>query len=191
MTDDDDLGTTYDLDAWAAPAPSAGLADRVVAQLRRPPAVVAIEPEPTSSPRRWWVIGGITGVLAAAVIAVIVVGGMKRAPGADSGAVIADRARSVELGDSHVQLDPGAELTWERDGTRVRAVLRKGAATFTVAGDDTFVIDGASLASVEATGASLRMEAKMNLSDARVIGASAVTAAASNKRNVLIMRDLP
>jgi len=181
MSDDDDLGTTYDLDAWAPPAPSAGLADAVIARLRQPPAVVAIEPETSAAaPKaaRRLIAGGIAGALAAAVIAVVVVGAQRREAAPSSGAVIADRARSLAFGDSRVQLDPGAELTWERDGSRVRAVLRQGAATFSVADDDTFVIDGASLASVEATGASLRMEANMNPSDARVIGTSTVTAAA-------------
>jgi len=179
MSDDDDLRTTYDLEAWAPPAPSGSLADAVIARLRQPPAVVAIEPEdaPTRR-RRWHLAGGLAGALAAAVVAVVVVGSLKRAPGVGSGTIIADTARSVELGESRVQLDPGAELAWERAGDRVRAVLRRGSATFSVAGEDTFEIDGAALASVTASGASLRMEAKMNLSDARVIGASAVTAAA-------------
>lgn len=196
MTDDEDLGKTYDLDAWAAPAPSSSLADGVIARLRQPPAVVAIEPEAGRRSRRWWfarpgapgraaspkatrrwIAAALAGTLAVAATIALVAGGMTRAPDSGGGAVIADKARSVELGDSHVQLDPGAELTWERAGHRVRAVLRKGAATFSIAGDDTFLIDGASLASVEATGASLRMEANMTASDPRVIGASAVTAA--------------
>ena len=70
-------------------------------------------------------------------------------------------------------------MRWQREGRADlgRAAARRGA--WRVDGDDTLVIDaGAAVASVEASGASLRVEVQMNLSDARVIGASAVTAAA-------------
>ncbi len=71
-----------------------------------------------------------------------------------------------------------SRLAWRRERGALIVDQHRGVAAWRVA-DDTLRIDaGAGVASVEATGASLRVEVHMQLSDARVIGASAVTAAA-------------
>ncbi len=174
MRDDDDL-SDYDLSAWEVPPPSKGLADAVIARATQPGAVAATENPGERPVRRWWI--GVVGVSVAAALA-FAVWGIQRAPKNGAGDVIATNAQLVELGDSSVQLDPGTELHWKRDEHRVTIAQPRGAASFTIHGDDTFAIDaGAMVASVEASGASLRVEVTMNVSDARVIGASALTAA--------------
>ncbi len=174
--DDDDALADYDLSAWDVPPPSPGLADAVISRAKQPVGVAATE-DPIGKPvRRWW----IGGVVAAGVAATLAVGlwGLQRAPQDGGGDVVATHAQLVELGPSSALLDPGAEMHWRRDKHRMTVTQPRGAASWTIHGDDTFVIDaGAMVASVEASGASLRVEVTMNVSDARVIGASALTAA--------------
>lgn len=176
MRDDDDVLADYDLDSWEVPPPPAGLVDAVIARAKQPAAVGAAE-DPSDKPvRRWWIGGVIVAGLAAA--GAFVLWGTQRAPKDGGGDVVATRAQLVELGPSRAQLDPGAELHWRRDKHRLTATQPRGTASWTVHGDDTLVIDaGAMVASVEASGASLRVEVKMNISDSRVITASALTAA--------------
>jgi hypothetical protein len=173
--DNDDTLAGYDLSAWEAPAPAAGLAEAVVARVTQPAPVGAMDPGERPV-RRWWIAGAIGAVAAAGVA--FSAWGIRRAPANGEGDVVATTAKHVELGPSTAELDPGTQIHWRRDKHRVAIAQARGAATWRVGGDDTMVIDaGATMASVEATGASLRVEVKMNLSDARVIGASAVTAA--------------
>ncbi len=176
MRDDDDVLADYDLSAWEAPPPSPGLADVVIARAKQGAPVVAAD-HPVEKPvRRWWIGAAITIGIAAALA--FALWGTQRAPKDGAGDVVAAHAQLVELGRSSAQLDPGTELHWRRDKHRVTVAQPRGAASWTIHGDDEFVIDaGAMVASVEASGASLRVEVTMNVSDARVIGASALTAA--------------
>lgn len=173
---DDELLADYDLSAWEVPPPSPGLADAVITRVREPASARAAV-EPGERPvRRWWIAGGIAVVVAAGIA--LALWGIQRAPNNGEGEVIADKAQSLDLGASSARLDPGAQVHWRRNRHAVTASQPRGAVSWTVGGGDTLVIDaGAMVASVEATGASLRVEVQMNLSDARVIGASAVTAA--------------
>jgi hypothetical protein len=76
------------------------------------------------------------------------------------------------------ELDAGAQVKWQRHGRLLDVEQPEGAAAGRVAGDQQVRLDaGAMVASVEATGASLRVEVSMNATDARVLGASALTAA--------------
>jgi len=177
MTDHDDNPLAgIDLAAWQPPAPGDRLADAVVARMREPvPAVPAVETGGATSGRRWWLIAGIAAAIAAA--AVFGMRGLVRAPRDGHGTVAATQPSHLDLGASSAELEAGAEVTWRRDGHRLVVSQPRGIATWRIADDDELVIDaGATVASVEAHGASLRVEVKMNLSDARVIGASAVTA---------------
>jgi tetratricopeptide (TPR) repeat protein len=175
---DDDLD--FDLSAWEAPAPPAGIADGVVERMRE---AVAASPmthliQTVPSRRRWWIAGGAVGLAAAAALAILLLGG-KRPDESGHGSIVAKRAQHLELGGVTGDLDPGVELTWDRDGNGLRVVQRRGSVMWKVDGDDHLVIDaGAAVASVEASGASLRVEVHMNQSDARLIGVSGVTAAA-------------
>ncbi|HSK04569.1 MAG TPA: hypothetical protein VK932_25125 [Kofleriaceae bacterium] len=93
--------------------------------------------------------------------------------------MFAARASHLGLGPSSAELDPGAEVRWRRDGRRIEVAQPRGGVLWRAGEGDTLVIDaGAAVASVEAHGASLRVEVQMNLSDARMIGVSAATAAA-------------
>ncbi len=173
---DDEISSDYDLSAWEVPPPSAGLAEAVIARVREPASAAAAVDASEKTTRRWWIAGGIAAVVAAAVA--FALWGIQRAPKNGEGDVVAAVAQPLALGASSAQLDPGAQIHWRRDQHTVAVTQARGAASWSVSDDDTFVIDaGAMVASVEATGASLRVEVKMNLSDARVIGASAVTAA--------------
>ena len=163
-----------DFSAWEAPPPPDGLADAVIARMAEP------EPLPEPTPRRRWVIAAS----AAAVLAIAggvwaIVRNREPAP-PDRGEVVADKAQHVELGGVSADLDRGADVRWHRTSHGLVVEQRAGAASWHIGRDEHMTI-GAAVASIEATGdaagASLRVEVPMNLSDAKVIGASAVTAA--------------
>lgn len=189
--DDDDRGALrgIDLEAWAPPPAQAvdSLADAVVARMRRPAAAAAVDGEGARGGRRrrWIAVaaGGAAVGAAVAVAAVILLGrggaSGPPVPAPGHGEVFAARASRLSLGSTTAELDPGAEVRWRRQGHRIEAVQPRGAVAWRVGGGDTLVIDaGATVASVEAHGASLRVEVQMNRTDMRVLGASAVTAAA-------------
>jgi hypothetical protein len=177
MTDDDKLD--IDLSAWDVPPPPADLADAVIDRMGGTDVGLAVPVDEPTTPRRAWIIGGVA-------VAVVLLGlglwslvrSTDRAAPA-SGGVVADHARSLSLDTVHADLDAGANVRWKRDGNVLRVEQRAGRVAWRVDAGEQLVIDaGAALASVEATGANLRVEVQMNAMDARVIGASAVTAAA-------------
>ena len=174
MADEDPL-TGYELDAWQVPPPPVGLADRVIAQLSEAPPAAALDvPRRKSRARRW--VAGAGLALVASATALLVLGTMKPAR---EGAITATRLAHLALGASSAELEAGAEIRWRRTGDVVTIEQRRGVATWRAGGTDQLVIDaGAMVAAVEATGASLRVEVTMNQADAKVLGASAVTAAA-------------
>jgi hypothetical protein len=191
MRDDDDAGIDagddalrgIDLDAWAPPPPppAGALADAVVARMREPVPSSAREPEGRGVRRRWTIAAAAAAAVALAAGGVLAIArwGTSRPPAGGHGEVFAARASHLPLGPSSAELDPGAEVRWRRDGRRIEAAQPRGRVLWRAGGEDTLVIDaGAAVASVEATGASLRVEVQMNLSDVRTMGASAVTAAA-------------
>ena len=169
---DEDL-RELDLSAWEVPPPSADLADRVIARMREPVGAAAVEPVVRAS-RKWWLGGAVAAVVAAAALALVV--GRGGAGGADFGAVIADRAREVSIGDTRGELDRGAMLVWRREGDVLVVAQAGGTATWRTGNGQRLRIE-ATEASIDATGASLRVEVPMNMSDGRLIGASALTAA--------------
>ncbi|MBA3452162.1 MAG: PEGA domain-containing protein [Deltaproteobacteria bacterium] len=183
MTKDDDSLAAYDLSAWDVPPPAPGLADAVIARAREPAPVAALDSDERTAPstrsmRRWW----FAAAGAAVAVAAIVVGvwGIQRAPGDGHGEVNAATARALDIGLTTAALDPGALVRWRREQRRISVEQPRGTALWNVAAEDTLVIDaGAMVATVEASGASLRVEVKMNnASDARAVGISAATAVA-------------
>ena len=158
-----------DFSAWEAPPPPDGLADAVIARMAEP------EPLPEPTPRRRWVIAAS----AAAVLAIA--GGIwaitrPHASAPDHGEVVADKPQHLELGGISADLDRGADIRWQRTPHGFDIEQRAGAASWHMSREQHMTI-GATVASIDAAGASLRVEVPMNLSDAKVIGASAVTAA--------------
>jgi len=190
MTDSNDNPLAgIDLSAWQPPAPGDGLADAVVTRMHATPSVSALESteheRERGRKRRWWLVGGI--LAAVAVAAVLGVRGFVRAPRDGHGTVAAVQPSHLDLGASSAELETGAEVTWRREGHRVAVTQARGIAIWRIGDDDLLVLDaGAAVASVEATGASLRVEVKMNLSDARVLGASAATAAVVSLVTVVV-----
>jgi len=190
MTEPEDPLAGVDLDAWQPPAPPDGIADAVLHRMNEPVAVAAHELAERSR-RRWPLWLGAGAVAAAAATSLVVVAPWRAAPpvSVERGDVVADRASHLEIGASSAELDPGAALSWQRDRRRIVVAQLRGAATWRVGGDDMLVLDaGAMGASVEASGASLRVEVDMriSLSDARVVSASAVTAAAVALATVIV-----
>jgi len=174
MRDDDAL----DLSAWEAPPPPDGLADAVIARMGGTAVGPAMPAQDDETRRRRWVV---IAASAAAVLLVtlgtwIIVRGREHAP-PTSGEVVATRAQHLELGGVGAELDRGADVTWRRDGATVHVEQKAGTAQWRIAGDQQVVI-GAASASIDAAGASLRVEVPMNMSDTRVIGAATLTAAA-------------
>ena len=186
MRDDDDALRGIDLAAWQPPPPPTGTADAVIARLREPAAAPAIEPADRPTRRALW-LGGLAVVAAAAVAFTVL--GATRSASSGHGELIAARPGHVELGDSSADLDGGAELRWERDRHRITAHQARGTVRWTIGPEDTLVIEPGppgSAATIEASGASLRVEVRMNLSDMRLLGASALTAVAVSIVTVVV-----
>jgi hypothetical protein len=174
MKDDDDVG--FDLTAWEAPPPPTGIADAVIARVTQPPVVGAVEAPHRSS--RWWIAGGVAAVIAG-VASVALLSRTNEEVTGGSGAVATAKPSHLQLGGTAVDLEANTDVWWVREGTQTVVQQPRGTATWKVAANEELVINtGATGASVRASGASLRVEVDMNLSDARLIGTSAVTAAA-------------
>ncbi len=186
MTSDNDE-LEYDLSAFEAPEPPEGIADAVVARLGGTSVTLAVPGETRDSKRRGVVVAAVAvACLAAAAGTYALVQGSRRA-GPSRGDVVAARARTLSLDGVDADLDPGAQVRWQRRGSLLDVEQREGSAAWRVDGDTTLRIDaGAMVASVEATGASLRVEVSMNATDARVLGASALTAAAVSMVTVTV-----
>jgi tetratricopeptide (TPR) repeat protein len=178
MRDDENPLRDIDLSAWEVPAPRGDLADTVVARMRE---VAAVSPVTTAivappSHRRWLVAGGLAAVCAAAIVIIVLAGSNREDAHGSVG--VADRAQHLDLGTTSAELDPGADVRWQRDHQTIHVEQPRGVATWKVGPDEQLLIDpGAMGASIEATGASLRVEVQMNHTDGRVIAASATTAA--------------
>lgn len=172
MRDDDAL----DLSAWEAPPPPDGLADAVVARMGGTAVGPAMPANDEPRRRRAIVIAASAAVVLLAVLGTwIILRGREHAP-ATSGEVVATHAQHLELGGVSVELDRGADVAWRREGATVHVDQKAGTAQWRIAGDQEVFI-GAASASIDASGATLRVEVPMNMSDARVIGASTITAA--------------
>ncbi len=183
MNNDDNVLAAFELSAWDAPPPPAGLADTVIDRMRS----TAVPVEQHAAPRRVWIVGGAAvAVIALAFGVWSVVRSTHQAVPA-SGHVVAERARSLSLDTVHADLDGGADVRWQRNAGVLHVEQRSGRVAWRVDSNDKIVIDaGASMASVEATGANLRVEVEMNAMDTRVSGASALTAAAAAMITVVV-----
>jgi hypothetical protein len=178
MTDDE--LKDYDLSAWEAPPPPDDLADSVIERMGGTDiaAAIPVEPRETRS-RRMLLIGGVAAAVLAGAVGTYALVRSTRQATPSSGEVIAERPRTLSLDTARAELDAGAIVRWSRRGGALHVDQRGGTAVWRVDEGETLVIDaGATVASVEATGASLRVEVQMNAMDAKIIGASALTAAA-------------
>ncbi|HSD85962.1 MAG TPA: hypothetical protein VLB44_00550 [Kofleriaceae bacterium] len=177
--DDDNELKDVDLGAGEAPEPPEDLADSVIARVGGTEVGAAVPVEEPRTRHRALLIGGV----AAAVLSVMVGGyalvRSARHVAPTAGSVMADKAQTLSLDGARADLDPGTEVKWSRQGRTLHVEQRRGTAAWRVDADERLVIDaGATVASVDASGASLRVEVKMNPTDARIAGATALTAAA-------------
>jgi len=169
----DELEEKLDLSAWEAPEPPDDLADHVLARM----AGTGVVPSVPDAPRRraGLIVGVAAACLAAAAGVFLIARGTERAKPA-MGEVVAESAKTLTLDGVRAELDPGTKVSWVRKDGVLHVQQPKGAAAWRVDGEEKLRIDaGATVASVEASGASLRVEVKMNQADARVIGGAAVT----------------
>jgi hypothetical protein len=186
MDDDDSLRATYDLDAWAPPA-APDVTAAVIARMNEPvargAAATMVEQHGPARTRRKWTLAGI-GFTATAVGALITYLVMRETgPGAGQGTVATATPTRLDLGASSAQLEANTDLAWHRDGHALRVDQPRGTSTWTLGPDESIEIKAGAVAggdhvAIRATGASLRVEVGMNMSDAKVIGASAVAASA-------------
>ena len=169
------MSDELDLSAWEAPAAPADLADIVIGRVANDTAPISVPVEPRAAPRRALLIGGVAAAVIAGSLGMYALVRSARHAAPTSGTVVADQPRVLALETARATLDPGANVQWHTDnGIRV---TQRGTATWQVDRDEKLVIDAA-LASIEARGASLRVEVQMNSADAKIIGASAVTSMA-------------
>jgi ferric-dicitrate binding protein FerR (iron transport regulator) len=184
MSNDDDMLEAFDLSAWEAPPPPADLADGVIDRMGATDegtdvGLAAVALDHHRAPRRGWIIAGAAAATFVLAIGVWTLIRATHHAAPSTGSVVADQARTLALETVHANLDPGADVRWRRDGDVLRVEQRAGSVTWRVDSDQQLVIDaGAASASVEATGANLRVEVQMNATDAKVIGGAALTAAA-------------
>ena len=179
MSNDDDMLAEYDLSAWDVPPPPADLADSVIDRMGGTDVGIAVPIESGREPRRVWIIAGVAVAVIVLALGVWSLVRSSRPAAPASGGVVAEKARTLSLDTVHADLDAGADVRWKRTGDVLYVEQRVGRVAWRVDGGEKIVIDaGATSASVEATGANLRVEVQMNATDARVIGASALTAAA-------------
>ncbi|MEO8701217.1 MAG: hypothetical protein ABI867_14295 [Kofleriaceae bacterium] len=184
MTDDADLP----LDAWDAPPPPAGLADAVIARMREP-ATESPLVSPAQRRTRWWLAAGIAASVAATLAIVVVIARTSsESEEPSSGTIATSKPSHVAVGGSSVaDLEANTDLRWAREGDRIVVAQPRGTSTWKIGANDTVVIDaGATVASVVASGASLRVEVVMNVFDARTMSVSAITAAAVAMVTVIV-----
>ncbi len=164
-----------DLEAYRAPAAPAGLADRVIARVHAADEAIAASAATRSRQRRRWIFGAGAAVVVAA--GVLAWEPWERAA-APRNSLVAKLPGRVELEGVIGNADPGAELEWQRGDQASHVAQRAGSVTWSVAANHHLSVDvGAAVASIEATNATFRVETRMNLSDVRTVGITAVTAA--------------
>jgi hypothetical protein len=179
--DEDDLSSLagLDLDAWAPPAVAPNFANRVIARVAATDQAIAVEVNRRST-RRWWYGTAIAAILAAAAaILVWQMPGQPEPQAAESGSLLAIRPQQLFLDHASGKLDVGTLVTWSHVGG-VLTVAQRGGATWHVDPNQHLKINlgsAATATSIEASDATLRLEANMNLADGKILGAAAITAA--------------
>ena len=177
--DDEDLDLSAQLSAWTAPPAPLNLADRVIARAAATDEAIKVVTQHRRMERRWWIGGALAAVMLGAAIAIFIV--PRDTPvdsDASSGTLATTRPQQLTLPGAIATLGPGAVVSWQTNESAVRVQHHGGSVTWRV-GDRPLSVDvGAVSASIEASNATLRVETVMNLSDARVVGAAALTSAA-------------
>ncbi|HEY1811250.1 MAG TPA: hypothetical protein VGG74_02780 [Kofleriaceae bacterium] len=174
MTDDDsDDLRDLDLHAWDAPAAPKGLADTVIARVVGADEAIAVTIHKRRRSRAI-VVAACAGTVAAGVAGWL--GARSMHVTADE-FVVATEPQQLDIGGATVDVEAGTVIRAHRAGGELH-VVQAGVATWHVPADEHLVIDAGSSASIDATGASLRVETKMNTKNALVMSGAALSAAA-------------
>ena len=159
-----------DLRAITAPRAPSGFADGVLARFATTEAAIGVAKRRRVR-RAVWI--GMTAVTAlAATLAVVVLW----PHGARSGSFTTTERHELDVAGVTVVLDRGASIAWTVEHGDVH-VDQRGGAIWTVPADHHLRVEVAGVGAVDATNATLHVEARMNLLDGNMIAATVTTAA--------------
>jgi hypothetical protein len=172
MSDDDDL-RDLDLRAWDAPPAPKGLADTVIARVLGADEAIAVTIRGRRRSRAI-AVAACAGTVAAGIA--VWLGARSMHVTADD-FVVAMQPERLDIGGATVDVEAGTMIRAHRAGDELH-VVQSGAATWHVPANEHLVIDAGSSASIDASGASLRVETKMTTKNALVMSGAALSAAA-------------
>jgi hypothetical protein len=155
----------------SAPRAPAGFAEGVLARFATTEAAIAVARRRRMR-RAAWIAAG-TLAAAAAVLALVL---WWPARGPETGAFAAVVPRHLDVGGLAVDLEGGTTIAWTREHDRLH-VDQRGSATWSVPPGHDLRVEVAGIGTVDATNATLHVEARMNLLDSKLIGVTAATAA--------------
>jgi hypothetical protein len=181
---EENLLADVELGVVTTPRATAGFADQVLARFATTEAAIAVAKRRRIR-RAAWVAGGALGA-AVAVLAVVLLWPAPE-PTLESGIYAAAEPHHLEVGGLAVDLERGATVVWTFDHDRLR-VAQRGGATWTVPAGHHLRVEAAGVGAVDATDATLRVEARMNLMDTKLIGATAAAAALAATFAVAVTR---
>ncbi len=171
-----------DLAAVTAPRAPSGFAGSVLVRFATTEGAIS-----ATKRRRMRRIGWIAGSVASAavVLGIVLVWPAHEHEHAAS-AYPALLPRHFDIRGIAVDLDRGAALAWTVEDNSLR-VDQRGAATWRVPAGQHLHVEVAGVGAVDATNATLRVEAQMNVMDSKMIGATTATAALVTALTVTLM----
>jgi hypothetical protein len=158
-----------DLGVIAVPKAPAGFAEVVLARFASTEAAIAVEKRRRVR-RLAWLASGVVA-FAAAVLALVFL--WPRAQ--ETGSYLAAEPHHLEVAGLAVELEGGAAIAWNIERGTLR-VDQRGAATWTVPQGQHLRVEVAGVGTVDASNATLHVEARMNLLEKKTIGVTAATA---------------
>jgi len=158
-----------DLGVIVTPKAPSGFAEGVLARFASTEAAIAVEKRRRVRRLAWLASGAIA--FAAAVLALVFLWPRTQ----ETGSYLAAEPRHLEVAGLAVDLEGGAAIAWsvEPDGVHID---QRGGATWMVPPKQHLHVEVAGVGGVDASNATLHVEAQMNLMDKRTIGATAATA---------------
>ena len=169
MSEDNPLANVEARRNFRTRARPAGFADGVLARFATTEAAIAIAKRRRVRRVVWLATTAVTAIAATLVVVLV------WPHSAETGSFVAAEPRELDVAGVTVELDRGASIAWTVEHGDVR-VDQRGGATWIVPANRHLRVEIAGVGAVDATNATLHVEARMNLIDSRMIGATAVTA---------------